>query len=234
LAALRRERGRGFTYLGLMFLIALMGMAAAMASAVWSTTQRRDNERELVFAGRQFAAAIERYRKRSTDAARLYPRSLQELVLDDRGGQVHHHLRRIFVDPLTGSRRWGLIQLPDGGIIGVHSLSERVPFERGFVMADFPVPKDSRSYQDWHFVAPSAMPLAMQAGLVRVADGSAAVQVNAPAQAAEQPLSPAQPTPAAPPTTAEAPPVTPAPAGNDAASKGELICFVDNRPCIRR
>jgi type II secretory pathway pseudopilin PulG len=158
LAALRRKRGRGFTYLGLMFLIALMGMAAAMASAVWSTTQRRDNERELVFAGRQFAVAIERYRKRSTDAARLYPRSLQELVLDDRGGQLHHHLRRIFVDPLTGSRQWGLIQLPDGGIIGVHSLSERVPFERGFVMADFPVPKESRSYQDWQFVAPSAMP----------------------------------------------------------------------------
>ena len=231
---MRRKRGRGFTYLGLMFLIALMGMAAAMASAVWSTTQRRDNERELVFTGRQFAAAIERYRKRSVDPARLYPRSLQELVLDDRGGQVHHHLRRIFVDPLTGSAQWGLIRLPDGGIIGVHSESERAPFERGFVMADFPVPKDSRSYQDWRFVAPSAMPLAMQEGLVRVADGSAALPMNAAAQATEPPLSPAQPTPAAPPDTAAPPPATSAPDGKDAPSQGELICFVDNRPCIRR
>ena len=231
---MRRERGRGFTYLGLMFLIALMGMAAAMASAVWSTTQRRDNERELVFAGRQFAAAIERYRKRSTDAARLYPRSLQELVVDDRGGQVHHHLRRIFVDPLTGSRQWGLIQLPDGGIIGVHSLSERVPFERGFVVADFPVPKDSRSYQDWHFVAPSAMPLAMQAGLVRVADGSATVPVNAPAQTAEQPLSPMPLTPAEPPDTAAPPPVAPPEASPDVPVPGKLICFADERKCIRR
>ena len=167
---MRRERGRGFTYLGLMFLIALMSMAAAMASAVWSTTQRRDNERELVFAGRQFAAAIERYRKRSTDAARLYPRSLQELVLDDRGGQVHHHLRRIFADPLTGNRQWGLIKLPDGGIVGVHSLSERAPYKRGFVTADFPVPKVSRSYRDWYFVAPSAEPLAQQAGLMEAGD----------------------------------------------------------------
>lgn len=231
---MRRERGRGFTYLGLMFLIALMGMAAAMASAVWSTTQRRDNERELVFAGRQFAAAIERYRMRSTDAARLYPRSLQELVLDDRGGQVHHHLRRIFVDPLTGSRQWGLIQLPDGGIIGVHSLSERAPFERGFVMADFPVPKDSRSYQDWHFVAPSALPLAMQAGLVRVADGSATVPVNAPAQTAEQPLSPMPLTPAEPPDTAAPPPVAPPEASPDVPVPGKLICFADERKCIRR
>lgn len=231
---MRRKRGRGFTYLGLMFLIALMGMAAAMASAVWSTTQRRDNERELVFAGHQFAAAIERYRKRSTDAARLYPRSLQELVLDDRGGQVHHHLRRIFVDPLTGSRQWGLIQLPDGGIIGVHSLSERAPFERGFVMADFPVPKVSRSYRDWHFVAPSALPLAIQAGLVRVADGSAAVPVNAPAQTAEQPLSPMQPTPAEPPDTAAPPPVAPPEASPDVPVPGKLICFADERKCIRR
>ena len=231
---MRRKRGRGFTYLGLMFLIALMGMAAAMASAVWSTTQRRDNERELVFAGRQFAAAIERYRKRSTDPARLYPRSLQHLVLDDRGGQVHHHLRRIFVDPITGSRQWGLIQLPDGGIIGVHSLSERAPFERGFVMADFPVPRDSRSYQDWHFVAPSALPLAIQAGLVRVADGSAAVPVNAPAQTAEQPLSPMQPTPAEPPDTAAPPPVAPPEASPDVPVPGKLICFADERKCIRR
>jgi type II secretory pathway pseudopilin PulG len=234
LAALRRKRGRGFTYLGLMFLIALMGMAAAMASAVWSTTQRRDNERELVFAGRQFAAAIERYRKRSTDAARLYPRSLQELVLDDRGGQVYHHLRRIFVDPITGSRQWGLIQLPDGGIVGVHSLSERAPFERGFVMADFLVPKGSRSYQDWHFVALSALPLAIQAGLVRVADGSAAVSVNAPAQTAEQPLSPMQPTPAEPPDTAAPPPVAPPEASPDVPVPGKLICFADERKCIRR
>jgi hypothetical protein len=101
-------------------------------------------------------------------------------------------------------------------------------------MADFPVPKDSRSYQDWQFVAPSALPLAMQAGLVRVADGSAAVPVTAPAQAAEPSLLPAQPTPAAPPNTAAAPPATTAPAGNGAASKRELVCFIDNRPCIWR
>ena len=34
---------------------------------------------------------------------------------------------------MTGGRQWGLIRLPDGGIVGVHSLSSRVPFERTFV-----------------------------------------------------------------------------------------------------
>lgn len=217
-----------------MFLIALMGMAAAMASAVWSTTQRRDNERELVFAGRQFATAIEGYRRRSTDAARLYPRSLQELLLDDRGGQVHHHLRRIFADPLTGGHEWGLIRLPDGGIIGVHSLSERVPFDRGFVMADFAVPKGSRSYQDWRFVAPSATRLAAEVGLVAASQGPAVMPLNSPTGAVEVPLQPAQPTPAEPPPAAVAPGATPAPTGNEAAALGEVICFADERKCIRR
>lgn len=231
---MRRKRGRGFTYLGLMFLIALMGMAAAMASAVWSTTQRRDNERELVFTGRQFAAAIERYRKRSVDPARLYPRSLQELLLDDRGGQVHHHLRRIFVDPITGSRQWGLIQLPDGGIIGVHSLSERVPFERGFVMADFPVPKDSRSYQDWHFVAPSAVALAKEAGLIRESAVESPMSPPTPAQTTGIPPALSQPVQDAAPVAAMPLPVLPPAASPDVPVLGELICFADERKCIRR
>jgi len=231
LAALRRKRGRGFTYLGLMFLIALMGMAAAMASAVWSTTQRRDNERELVFTGRQFAAAIERYRKRSVDSARLYPRSLQELVLDDRGGQLHHHLRRIFVDPITGSPHWGLIQLPDGGIIGVHSLSERAPYKRGFVTTDFPVPKVSRSYSDWYFVAPSAAQLVQSAVLDRSAGGAVGSVAEAPAGAEKVPLPFMQPEP----NVVSVPlPVPPSAASPSPPVMDEVICFFDNRPCIRR
>ena len=163
MAALRRKRGRGFTYLGLMFLIALMGMAAAMASAVWSTTQRRDNERELVFTGRQFTDAIERYRKHSVDPLRLYPRSLQELLHDDRTGVPPHHLRRLYVDPMTGDTRWGLIRLVDGSIVGVHSLSDRVPFDRLSVVPGFASPPGAKSYQDWRFVAPSATTLLVPA-----------------------------------------------------------------------
>ncbi len=140
-----------------MFLIAIMGMASAMASAVWSTVQRRDNERELVFAGRQFADAIERYRVHSSDAGHLYPRSLQELLRDERSVVPRHHLRRLYVDPMTGDTRWGLIRLADGSIVGVHSLSERVPFERQSVAPGFSPPPGGKSYQDWRFVAPSAL-----------------------------------------------------------------------------
>ena len=150
---------RGFTYLGLMFIVAIAAMTASMASAVWSTAHRRDQERELVFAGQQIATAIESYRKRSTDERRLYPRSLAELLSDERQSARQHHLRRIYIDPITGDARWGLVRLPDGGIVGVHSNSARAPLDRVFVTPGFVPPPKSKTYQDWRFVAPSAATL---------------------------------------------------------------------------
>lgn len=150
---------RGFTYLGVLFLVGLLTLTAAAAGTVWSTAQQRDREVELVFVGRQFAAAIERYRARSDRlaevAARAYPDSLDALLNDTRGSIPKHHLRRLYIDPMTGEARWGLIRLPDGGIVGVHSLSARRPYSRTFVTPDYSTPSTT-SYRDWHFVAPSA------------------------------------------------------------------------------
>ncbi len=169
------SRSRGFTYLGVLFIISLLGMTAAAASVVWTAAQQRDNEVELVFVGRQFEVAIERYRAASrppaadpsgdpsagssvsplANPAALYPPSLEALLRDDRAITPQHHLRRIYLDPMTGNAQWGLIRLPGGGIVGVHSLSDRQPFPRKFVVAGFSPPR-SQSYRDWRFIAPSA------------------------------------------------------------------------------
>jgi type II secretory pathway pseudopilin PulG len=149
------QRSRGFTYLGVLFLISVLGITAAAAGVVWSIAGQRDAERELVFVGRQFVSAIESYRARSTDPVLTYPRQLEDLLRDDRSITPQHHLRRLYVDPMTGDSKWGLIRLPDGGIVGVHSLSDRKPYPRAFVVAGFPAPS-STSYQEWRFVAPSA------------------------------------------------------------------------------
>jgi type II secretory pathway pseudopilin PulG len=161
-----RRRGptslRGFTYLGVLFIVSLLALSAAAASAVWSVVQQRDKEVELVFAGRQFAAAIERYRARSDRLAevpaRVYPDSLDALLSDDRALLPMHHLRRLYIDPMTGEAQWGLIRLPGGGIVGVHSLSTRRPYPRTFVTPDFSTPATT-AYRDWHFMAPSAQTL---------------------------------------------------------------------------
>ena len=172
----RARRPRGFTYLGVLFIVGLLAITAAAAGVVWAAAQQRDNEVELVFVGRQFAAAIERYRAASrppaadatadpsvdprANPAALYPRSLEALLRDDRAITPQHHLRRVYLDPMTGNAQWGLIRLPGGGIVGVHSLSARQPFPRKFVVAGFsPPPPPAQgvmTYRDWHFVAPSA------------------------------------------------------------------------------
>lgn len=151
-------RARGFTYLGVLFLVSLLAMTAVAASAVWRIAKQRDDERELVFIGRQFAAAIEHYRAHSTDPTLTYPRQLEDLLRDDRGITPRRHLRRVYVDPMTGDVHWGLIRLPDGGIVGVHSLSDRRPYPRTFVVAGF-TPPVSTSYRGWQFVASSAVEL---------------------------------------------------------------------------
>ena len=162
------RRSRGFTYLGVLFIVSLLAITAAAASVVWATAQQREREVELVFIGRQFTAAIERYRAQSVapaldagasptvNPAALYPRRLDELLRDDRALTPQHHLRRLFVDPMTGQPQWGLIRLPDGGIVGVHSLSERKPYPRTIVLAGFSAPTAATSYRDWRFIAPSA------------------------------------------------------------------------------
>ena len=149
-----QQRSRGFTYLGVLFLISVLGITAAAASVVWSVAKQRDDERELAFNGRQFAAAIERYRAAATDPAQLYPRQLEDLLHDDRSITPARHLRRLYIDPMTGDSQWGLIRLPDGGIVGVHSLSDRKPFPRQFVDTRFS-PPPALTYREWRFMAPS-------------------------------------------------------------------------------
>ncbi len=153
-----RSREAGFTYLGVMFLVALLALTASMASVVWSTEQRRENERQLVFAGLQFQSAIEHYRQNSKEGDRPYPRRLEDLLRDARALTIVRHLRQIFPDPITGSARWGLIRLPDGGIVGVYSLSEREPLQRAALLRGLSFP-NAKTYRDWRFVAPSAAEL---------------------------------------------------------------------------
>lgn len=170
-----RAAGRGFTYLGVMYMVVLLGLTSTLASVVWTTVQRRDNEHELLFVGRQYQAAIERYRQADPSPASRYPRTLDELLTDRRAPLAKHHLRQLYPDPITGGPQWGLIQLKDGAIVGIHSLSERTPMRRNPPLVG---QKDgfARSYRQWRFIAPSAVELLQSAELP---GNSAAVGVAA-------------------------------------------------------
>lgn len=142
---------RGFTYIGLLIFMALMGIALAGAGTVWHTESRREKERELLFAGDQIRRAIGLYYER-TPGTKQFPQTLEDLLLDPRYPNTQRYLRRIYRDPLTGEIEWGLVRGPQGGIVGVHSLSDSRPFKQvGFrqIYEDF---EGAAGYKDWKFV----------------------------------------------------------------------------------
>jgi len=136
---------RGFTYLLLLWWVALSGLALAAMAHSWTMDARRAREAELIWRGEQFRQAIEAYASVPVgEGESRLPMRLEDLLEDRRGGDVKRHLRRIWPDPLTGRAEWGLVKDGDGqGISGVHSLSQARPVN---------APDGVTRYDQWHFV----------------------------------------------------------------------------------
>jgi hypothetical protein len=147
-----------------------IGMTALAGAAVsWHTAVQRSQEAQLVFIGAEFKSAIQGFYDATPEPAKQLPKRLEDLLRDTRYPTVRRHLRKIYVDPLTGRAQWGLVMTP-AGISGVYSLSQREPFKnRGTppaakanaAPASDPVERDGATaaprpvakYSDWKFVA---------------------------------------------------------------------------------
>lgn len=172
-----RRRGRGAVLLAFLLALALVGVGAAAAFDVWGVTCQRERERQLLFAGHQFRAAIrDYYYGGPAGGGRSLPRNLEVLLDDDRFPVPVHHLRRLYADPMTGSTDWGLLMVGDR-IMGVYSKSEGQPVkQKGFALADASF-EDKSTYRDWVFAfvagrhaAASADPAPAQPAWRRTAD----------------------------------------------------------------
>ena len=143
------RRAAGFTYLTVLFAIAFMGLGLAVAGEVWRTTLTRDREAELLYVGNQYRRAIERY---YVSGPRQFPRALEDLLKDPRKPGTERYLRKLYFDPMTGKGEWGMVKAPDGGIMGVYSLSEDSPKKVanfGFANREF---EGASKYSDWKFL----------------------------------------------------------------------------------
>ena len=169
----------GLTYLALLFVIAIMGATLALGGVVWHTAQQREKERELLFIGTQFRLAIASYHQATPGSMKRYPTQLADLVKDPRFPNVRRHLRRVYVDPMTGKAEWGLVRGFDGGIMGVHSLSEQAPIRTYFPNGPYQEFSDKAHYADWKFVHRPVL-LSARAPTRRTAQTSAARPIQAP------------------------------------------------------
>ena len=147
-----RKHATGFTYLAVLFFVAVMGVLLAAAGVMWSTAQQREKERELQFVGNQFRKAIATYYESSPGSIKQYPNTFDDLLKDNRHLATRRHLRRVYADPMTLKTEWGIIRAPDGGIMGIHNLATGRPMKnRNFLARDGSFER-AVSYADWRFV----------------------------------------------------------------------------------
>jgi type II secretory pathway pseudopilin PulG len=122
-----REREGGYSYLAVLFLVALTAAALAALGQAWSTAAQRERERELVFRGGEIARAIAAYARATPNPPQQYPKRLEDLLVDERGFKPRHHLRRLYIDPFTRAPDWELMPEPGqpGAFSAVRSRSEQ-------------------------------------------------------------------------------------------------------------
>jgi type II secretory pathway pseudopilin PulG len=182
---------RGFTYLGVLFLLAFLGIALGAATVLWRLESQRQREAELLFIGAEFQRALAAYYDGSPAPAKTYPRALDDLLRDPRYPDVRRYLRRVYVDPMTGGAEWGLLRLADGGITGVYSRSDKAPLKRANFAGDQAAFAGAKTYADWRFLpagrsrsaSASAQPGAMRHPL---ADAARAANASGAAADAEE------------------------------------------------
>jgi type II secretory pathway pseudopilin PulG len=151
----------GFTYMGLLMVVAIAGIGLAGVGIVWHQDAQREREKELLFIGDAYRKAITSYYE-SGFGSKQFPASLDDLILDKRSPTIKRHIRKLYADPMvfdsTRDKPWGLV-LQQGQIVGVHTLSEDKPVKKSGFSAGDEVFAEAEKYSDWKFIyAPSSSP----------------------------------------------------------------------------
>ena len=149
-AKLASNFNKGFTYIGLLLFIAITGIGLSVAGMGWQYQVRAEKEKQLLFVGAEFRNAINSYYASTPDEAKAYPASLNDLLLDKRMPNIKRHLRKVYLDPMTGKADWGLIT-QQSRIVGIYSRSMLAPCkQKGFNPAEAKF-AGAKSYRDWTF-----------------------------------------------------------------------------------
>ena len=125
---LRKSSDGGFTFVELIVVAALMMILASAAMPLARVSMKRQRETQLRITLREVRTAIDQFHDWA-EAGRIaqhelsfgnenYPSSLDQLVqgvtlANDVTGRKKKFLRRIPIDPMTGSTEWGLRAVSD-------------------------------------------------------------------------------------------------------------------------
>ena len=142
----------GFVLIGMFMLVMLSGLVMAQASMRWHTQVLREREAELIRVGLAYRDAIGRYYNQTPGIVKTFPSTLEALQEDTRFPTARRHLRKPYVDPITQREGWGIVEAPSGGIMGIYSLSDKLPFKTKGYRGELQHLNDKRYYGEWYFV----------------------------------------------------------------------------------
>jgi type II secretory pathway pseudopilin PulG len=155
----------GFTYVGLVVFVAILGMVGAATLKVDGLLRRAAAEQELLEIGAAFSAALRSYAAATPQGFAPVPPTLQDLLRDPRFPGTRRHLRKIFVDPVTGAAEWGIEYQGDKvGVLAVHSLSQAQPLKVANFDARFQHFENKEHLSEWKFTAGQGIPVAPPPG----------------------------------------------------------------------
>lgn len=158
----------GFTYMTVLVIVVVIGIAASRGAIVWKTAMQREKEIELISRGTQIRDALRRWYKvrvvpgeskitQITPGAPEPPSppELKTLLKDPNLPGNVRYLRPIaLIEPMSDNsdKEWDVIR-EGGRIVGVKSSSEKEPLKQG----NFPLdlhPADfekKKKYSEWEF-----------------------------------------------------------------------------------
>lgn len=146
-----RRFQRGSVYISMMVAVSIVGIMLMEFGGLWQIEQQRDREADLLAKGNEIRTAIRRYAN-AGQVAGTYPASLDDLVRDARFPGTVRYLRRVYRDPIDGTLDWGIVEGPEGGIMGVYSQADGEPLKQGNFLPDDEEFTRQSSYEDWVFM----------------------------------------------------------------------------------
>ena len=141
----------GFTYMGLLMVVAIAGIGLAGVGIVWHQDAQREREKELLFIGQAYRNAIGSYYENSPSTAKQFPQTLQDLILDTRFPNIKRHIRQLYADPFARDKDWNFV-LQQGKITGVYSNSTLKPIKKVGLPKEFEALDAAEKYEEWRFV----------------------------------------------------------------------------------
>lgn len=144
---------KGFTLIGVLFLVVVFGIAHIGVSTYMSTIVKREKESALLFRGNQIKKAIESYCNSSKQSGSTsYPADFKALLRDPRYLSVKRHLRKLYRDPFSDDGKWHIILDASGKMKGIYSKSKDTPLKVANFPKEYAHFEKAKTHSDWRFV----------------------------------------------------------------------------------